>query len=1312
MSEFSNNTKISLNKKILITSPLQNNYYKEDKIIGKNRSNNFLSSANNKTKGNTPSKNKYKVTYSNSILKQNEGNIQNKKIENRNVVNIININNKNTNSSIGSIKEINFYNNGYKIQTNNSNSFYDKIVGNIILNNNEYERNNITKIKNNKTDILNSNKLFYISNNKSKILYSNENSKSKKSTKKKRGPKSIYANKRPSFPLNKNQNKKNPNNLNLKLNINNISTIKRVEKDQKAFSNKKKFNSLSKLSFNQNKSNHLINSTSNVYNTYNNELNKKNNNKNNLIPISLKYKQLAIINQSKQEIKKCQSQSYFKKYRINNEMNTSYNIKKNNLQNSKSKNKSNNELGYKGINLNKKIEMKNNIGNYNSKKNRILCINYNKSSKNSNIIDDKNFKNFMNNLPEEYKKNPQFIEIKNLWNKLKVTYIYQEMFITLTKNYDDKKYIFNHELQNLNNIYNLLNKLNSNINKRNEIIDEIKLFNTINSISSITKNLEKMKKVLITLRNLTIEIVLEYISFYKEISYDIIRNKYDLDNIKIFNKNYINTIKKDTTFLFYNNYFNTNFYFSNKSDPFLIHPSIKQNGYITLPIEEETLQKISQCRYFLLTEKISEYSLCDNKTNINELLFNDQDNFINNLINSSFIKNKNNDNKDIKDITTNTEVQNNKKISVFNSNYITNQEENLTKTEQSSNKYAKFCYINTTENNSAQKEIDINNINNINNICNSSSKIDKNSIEVNKSEKNTENEKVNSIIYNSDDYHSSPIKQNIKKEILINEDNTNKTNIPIIINNTDEIIVMPYIPSKEKSLSELYNTYIPSIPENIKLSFDINNDIYSYSNIGLYPKLILFKDNSQNNIVGICTISYNPNINSSQTFSKKILMITSISCIKGYKISNILKHLIIFCEKNNILYDSMEIDLHYIKKEDNSYVLDKELEKEIKSETKFKWVRLENNGEKRRIKYHYVQKNIILDKESSMHNGNNISDSHNYINSIYLNNYVLIKFFQETGINDITSLEYSKLYFIINLLKKYYFLDDSKTQREDLQIILGNLKGLKLKKIVRILSDYSNAIQTNSTNFREDYSMNDNYNIEYLNELMDIIDKTKSEENDILCLNFNNIITNFSNIIKTKIDNYEYNIISMDNYIIEAFNLNDKDDISNKDFIYFTKSETENISFIFYEIKENININSSDENSIKNIFNQILKKILVKDSEEPIKSYKKICIPSFVYKYKNLEGEKESEFNIIKNKVLIEEEYLEFCLENFNNNDIKYSFSVDLDKNLEDNNEIKIIKNNFILAILNPDLVLDYHLPSMNIFYIDKTIWKKIDENI
>ena len=41
-------------------------------------------------------------------------------------------------------------------------------------------------------------------------------------------------------------------------------------------------------------------------------------------------------------------------------------------------------------------------------------------------------------------------------------------------------------------------------------------------------------------------------------------------------------------------------------------------------------------------------------------------------------------------------------------------------------------------------------------------------------------------------------------------------------------------------------------------------------------------------------------------------------------------------------------------------------------------------------------------------------------------------------------------------------------------------------------------------------------------------------------------------------------------------------------------------------------------------------------------------------------------------------------------------------KKIEDIKDIKIIKNNFVIAVLNPDLILDYHLPAMNIFYISK----------
>ena len=1240
------------NKKILINniSSLQNNYYKECKQIGKYRNNNnLLSIPNNRTKGQSSSKNKYKVTYSNSILDHNI--IPNKNIENRNIYNIININNKNTNSSIGSIKEINIYNTGFKNQTNTSYNFYDKKTEKIIFNNS----NSKNKIKNIKAEYINK-----------KLLYNELNkSKSNKFKNRKKGPRSIYANKRPSMPLNKNKNKKKVNELNLNLQLNSF----KKQEDNYCYSNsnKKNLNSLSKLS--------------NIYNTYNNDSAKKTK-KNNLLPISLKHKNVEMNRPFKQEIKKCQSQSYFKKYRINNEINTSIS-KKEIFKKSKSKNKSNNELSYKGIIMNKKNLMKNNMINNNNNshcvKNRILCINYNKSSNFGNIASNNNFIHFMNNIPEEYNKNPQFSEIKNLWNKLKVTYHYQEMFITLTKAYEDKKYIFAQELQNLKNINNSLNKLNSNIKKRNDIIDKIRLFN-ININNNIAKNIDEMKKILENLRNITIELVLNYISFYKEISYDIVKNKYDINNIKNFNKNYLSTMKTDTSFLYYNEFFTKIFSFSNKSDPFLIHPSIKKSGYTLLPIGEEALQKISKCRYFFLTEKIYEYSLCNNKTNINELLFNDQDNIINNLINSSSFINKSSTNNDNSN-NINSEIKTNKNISIFNP-IIIDKKETLTKTEENVNKYTKFCYINNNTENNIEKSNE------------------------NKSEKNSETEKCTSNLNNSFDYHPSikNEKKNTKKQILINEDNAKKENININTNtnNTkeEEIIVTPYIPSKEISLNDLYNSYISSVENNIKLSFDINSDIYYYSNIGLYPKVLLFnKGNDNNNLIGLSTLSYSPNINISPNFSKRILVITSISCKKGQKLSNVLKQLIKFCDENNIIYDSIEIDLNYIKKEDGSYFLDKDLEKEIKSETKFKWVRLENNGEKRRIKYHYI-KNKNTDN-------NNIENT-SYINSIYLNSYVLIKFFEEKGLNDITSLEYSKLYFIIDLLKKYYLIEDS-PNNQDIENIVANLKGLKLKKIVRMLSDYNNAIQTNIINFKDDYCMNDYYNMEYLNNFIDILNKSKLDQSDIVCLNYCNVITNFSSIIKKEIDGYEYNIISMDNYIVEVFNLNEENNTSN-DLLYFTKSEIENISFIFYEfnLDENNNNNCLNNTKIKSIFNKILKKILVKDSEEPIKSYKKIAIPTFKYENKITEGKNNNNFDLIKNEVLSQEEKLEFCQENNINNDIKFSFEIDLNKNGKENNDIKIIKNNFVLAVLNPDLVLDYHLPSMNIFYIDKSMWKKI----
>jgi hypothetical protein len=152
------------------------------------------------------------------------------------------------------------------------------------------------------------------------------------------------------------------------------------------------------------------------------------------------------------------------------------------------------------------------------------------------------------------------------------------------------------------------------------------------------------------------------------------------------------------------------------------------------------------------------------------------------------------------------------------------------------NKYEKFCYINnvnnsnTNENNKTEeinKKSEDDNASNNENIIN---KVSSNTNNVETNENNmskNESNKNNSIINNSNDFISSPIKGNLK----INEGNN--VDIPNENNEKDDIKITPYIPLKDESLSSLYSSYLTSVSENVKQSFNINDDIFYYSNIGI-----------------------------------------------------------------------------------------------------------------------------------------------------------------------------------------------------------------------------------------------------------------------------------------------------------------------------------------------------------------------------------------------------------------------------------------------------------------------------------------------
>ena len=518
------------------------------------------------------------------------------------------------------------------------------------------------------------------------------------------------------------------------------------------------------------------------------------------------------------------------------------------------------------------------------------------------------------------------------------------------------------------------------------------------------------------------------------------------------------------------------------------------------------------------------------------------------------------------------------------------------------------------------------------------------------------------------------------KEINITESNDNN------INFNEELKVSIYNPQKDIPINELYSNYLRTISSKIKESFYINEKIDYYLNIGIYPKIILFKDN-KSNIQGICTISYCSIVN---LFSK-ILNITSISCTPNYQISNILLKLIEFCKNNEIIYDEIIFFLYFIKKDDsNEFKLDSELQEEIKSKSKFKWQSLENDGEHRKIKYHYVPNNIIIDKENSFINEDN---NNNKINSfVNMNSYIFIKYNENIGINDITNNEHCKLYFVFNIIYNYLIVDNDANERDK---YLKSFKGLKLKRIVRLLSDYNNVLITDKKNFKNDFNKNENYKAELFNKFNLIINSKNILDNS-LCIGFTNIYCNFSSIIKIIIDNYEYNMISMSDLVVQAFKMSNNE----SDLIYFTKSEDEKISFIFYELTNNLKVDK------KMIFNLVLRKILKKDSEEPYKSYNKICIPSFHYTNNNKNEDNKDEY--MSYDIMDFEENFDFCLENISNKNVKFCYPF---KDVEKNDDIKIIRNNFIIAVINQDLILDYCIPAMNIYYIEKNCWVKVMDN-
>ena len=221
-------------------------------------------------------------------------------------------------------------------------------------------------------------------------------------------------------------------------------------------------------------------------------------------------------------------------------------------------------------------------------------------------------------------KDPLYNQIKKLWDKLGFSKYYQIIFdnvcVQLSPTY--REGYFNNEINHLNAISNLLSEINSNIEKRKNIINLLKQYTNINFEGNDNFNelIQNVITLLNELRKISILIVGNYGKLRELIGYDLYINKFENDKINDYNKDYLIELKNDTDF-FHSTNLSNYFSFANENDPFLTaiaNPYSDSDQYISIPIDEDSLEKIKNCQYILLNEILNN-EFIKNNTNYRNL---------------------------------------------------------------------------------------------------------------------------------------------------------------------------------------------------------------------------------------------------------------------------------------------------------------------------------------------------------------------------------------------------------------------------------------------------------------------------------------------------------------------------------------------------------------------------------------------------------------------------------------------------------------------------------------------------------------------
>ena len=1062
----------------------------------------------------------------------------------------------------------------------------------------------------------------------------------------------------------------------------------------------------------------------------------------------------------------------------------------------------------------------------------LLTIKLHKKDK-KNIINHNKHKNNNNNT-ETYKK------LINLWEDLGVNYIYQSIFNKISSNLNKEKRekYFLYEYNKLNNIKKIINLIIDDINNREQKILELQqnYFHKNEGNDENEENndfdeeiIKQGLSLLIDIRNFSIQIVNNIILLRKEIGYDILMNKYDINKIFIFSNDYLVKMYNDLDFLV-NSSLNKYFNFS-KSDPFLIKinndkyqiPQLKDkdkiniiNNYENLIFDELVNQEVN---LMTMNSKSSFDSIFNfaSKNKIlkknNSLLNNNQVNNVNVTVQkkkninankiikanrglsrikirpkinkklvidaeiSNISKNQRETtlNNNIAKINTNTNTINNNNFKNSNKNFFNNEKNiknnidedyipNNIKYNNIKNNIIIDDDIKIFERIIEQSIIEKNNIDNELfdnkmkknkfNIIKKNKKEDKNrnsNISIKNKNKIKENEELfinlndnikadENIINNNnkeeklkkqisnfikDILEESEIENSQKKSKILNTESVVINNEEYILDNieieaepikkTYENITIELYRDKLSTLKDIYKEYYKIIPEKLKIGFKIQSNIFKYIE-GIYPKILLIKSNKNySQIIGIVTLNYLAYNSNSIVIGKvkannynKMLNISSISCINDSLFEDILINTLDFCQEF-FYFEYIILQLYYLNK-NGQFFLYSDLEKIIKNKANFKWVNMENDGIDRKIKYRYTSNNYNMIK-------NNIEFNNNIINLKTIN---IIGFENDKNYNnmDIRKLsfinDFSVNYLLLEMIQNNFKVTDKKNGGNN--YINSLINKVTFKKMNHLCGDFIMSQFGEACDIKKFLKENESF---FNNsEIIKKIDQRIYYELyfGLAIININN---SFKNIIKRKYNGYIYNILFNDQ--INEFSI--KDNNNNDMQFYLIKTSEQNTSIILYELRKNEslddiikllykdnNTNCKNENNEKNI-SEVFKELFSKVTKKPTKINKNIYIPSFKIFLNQLAFRPSVFSDIILENDQNYKNYkincLNFIEELIFGNDEPFIVQqnlMELDEIFKDN---IIIKNDFIISIIDNDLIFELQIPTVSSFLIKKNYWIK-----